>query len=82
MAPGRPWLSPQDNSPVPSARLRRCPGVHGTPKTAAAADETRLLSEVIFNGSLKSIEKLPQIALPKNASVSKSKITPTRRRRR
>jgi hypothetical protein len=45
MAPGRPWLSPQDNSPVPSARLRRSLGVYGTPKTAAAADETRLLSE-------------------------------------
>jgi hypothetical protein len=36
----------------------------------------------IFNNSLKSIEKLPQIVLLKNASVSKSKITPTRRRSR
>ena len=27
------------------ARLPRCPGVYGTPKTAAAADKTHLLSE-------------------------------------
>jgi hypothetical protein len=45
MATGRPWWRPQGNSPVPSARLRRCPGVYGPPENTAAADETRLLSE-------------------------------------